>query len=382
MDADLIVVGSGFFGLTVAERIAEQYGRKVLVIDRRSHIGGNAYSEAEPTTGIEVHRYGAHLFHTSNERVWEYVNRFTAFTSYQHKVYTTHKGEVFPMPINLGTINQFFRSAYGPDAARALIKEQAAELGGKTPENLDEQGVNLIGRPLYLDLSHTLFWMPAAQLVRMVRRHGASRILFGTDAPWQSPDAVLCAFLELPFTARQQRQILWDNAAGLLGLTDPVRTCGDASANPQRHRSHPDRAPVVPSHHPTQAPGPGSRRPRCSGKGPHPGERGSPHARGRRMGPTVLQGLRPRRRPPGGPGRTPDGPWAPEARRGGLPARVGFLRPLRVHPPHRGGQGLPLPTHRRLVPGFRRHRDGWPLPLLATQGRLGYPRREPPLGRG
>ncbi|ACZ31590.1 UDP-galactopyranose mutase [Xylanimonas cellulosilytica DSM 15894] len=149
MDADLVVVGSGFFGLTVAERIAEQYGRKVLVIDRRSHIGGNAYSEANPETGIEVHKYGAHLFHTSNERVWEYVNRFTAFTSYQHRVYTTHKGEVFQMPINLGTINQFFRSAYGPDEARALIKEQAAELDGKTPENLDEQGVNLIGRPLY-----------------------------------------------------------------------------------------------------------------------------------------------------------------------------------------------------------------------------------------
>jgi len=149
VDADLIVVGSGFFGLTVAERIAEQYGRKVLVIDRRSHIGGTAYSEAEPTTGIEVHRYGAHLFHTSNERVWEYVNRFTAFTNYQHKVYTTHRGEVFPMPINLGTINQFFRSAHGPQAARARIKEQAAELGGKTPENLDEQGVSLIGRPLY-----------------------------------------------------------------------------------------------------------------------------------------------------------------------------------------------------------------------------------------
>ncbi|PZR54430.1 UDP-galactopyranose mutase [Xylanimonas oleitrophica] len=149
MDADLVVVGSGFFGLTVAERIAEEHGRKVLVIDRRSHIGGNAYSEAEPTTGIEVHRYGAHLFHTSNERVWEYVNRFTQFTSYVHRVYTTHKGEVFPMPINLGTINQFFRAAYGPDAARELIKEQAAELGGKKPENLDEQGVNLIGRPLY-----------------------------------------------------------------------------------------------------------------------------------------------------------------------------------------------------------------------------------------
>ena len=149
MNADFVVVGSGFYGLTVAERLATQHGLKVLVIDRRSHIGGNAYSANEPETGIEVHQYGAHLFHTSNERVWEYVNRFTAFTNYVHRVYTTHKGEVYPMPINLGTINQFFRSAHGPDAARALIKEQAAELGGKTPENLDEQGVNLIGRPLY-----------------------------------------------------------------------------------------------------------------------------------------------------------------------------------------------------------------------------------------
>ncbi|WP_454295672.1 UDP-galactopyranose mutase [Salana multivorans] len=145
---DLVVVGSGLFGLTVAEQMAQR-GRKVLILDRRSHIGGNAYSEAEAETGIEVHRYGAHLFHTSNERVWEYVNRFTAFTPYVHRVYTTHRGEVFPMPINLGTINQFFRSAYGPEAARELIREQAAELGGKTPENLDEQGVNLIGRPLY-----------------------------------------------------------------------------------------------------------------------------------------------------------------------------------------------------------------------------------------
>ncbi len=121
----------------------------MTIVDRRPHIGGNAYSEAEPETGIEVHTYGTHLFHTSNERVWEYVNRFTDFTPYVHRVYTTHKGEVFPMPINMGTINQFFRSAYGPEEAKALIREQAAELGGKEPENLDEQGVNLIGRPLY-----------------------------------------------------------------------------------------------------------------------------------------------------------------------------------------------------------------------------------------
>lgn len=149
MDVDLVVVGSGFFGLTVTERIANEYGKKVLVIDRRPHIGGNAFSEAEKVTGIEVHRYGAHLFHTSNERVWAYVNRFTSFTNYVHRVYTVHKGEAFPMPINLGTINQFFRSAYSPSEARALIKEQSAELGGKLPANLDEKGVSLIGRPLY-----------------------------------------------------------------------------------------------------------------------------------------------------------------------------------------------------------------------------------------
>src|SRR5918995_4855125 len=114
---DLLIVGSGFFGLTIAERAAAS-GRKVTVIDRRSHIGGNAYSEDEPSTGIEVHRYGAHLFHTSNERVWEYVNRFTAFTSYVHKVYGVHKGEVYSLPINLATINQFFRANLTPGQAR------------------------------------------------------------------------------------------------------------------------------------------------------------------------------------------------------------------------------------------------------------------------
>ena len=145
---DLLVVGSGFFGLTIAERAASA-GKKVVVIDRRSHIGGNAYSEAEPETGIEVHRYGAHLFHTSNETVWEYVNRFTTFTTYEHKVYSNFQGEVFPLPINLGTINQFFRAAYGPDEARALIAEQAGEFDTKSAQNLEEKGISLIGRPLY-----------------------------------------------------------------------------------------------------------------------------------------------------------------------------------------------------------------------------------------
>ena len=145
---DLLVVGSGFFGLTIAERAASA-GKRVVVIDRRSHIGGNAYSEAEPETGIEVHRYGAHLFHTSNEVVWEYVNRFTTFTNYVHKVYSNFKNEVYPLPINLGTINQFFRAAYGPQQARELIAEQAEEFDTKSAQNLEEKGISLIGRPLY-----------------------------------------------------------------------------------------------------------------------------------------------------------------------------------------------------------------------------------------
>ncbi len=149
MNTDLLVVGSGIFGLTVAEQMAQR-GVKVTVIDRRPHIGGNCYTYADSETGIEIHKYGAHLFHTSNERVWEYVNRFTSFTNYVHKVYTTVGGEVFPMPVNLGTINQFFRAAYTPDQARAVIAEQAQEVqGDRASANFQTKGISLVGRPLF-----------------------------------------------------------------------------------------------------------------------------------------------------------------------------------------------------------------------------------------
>ena len=147
--SDVVVVGSGLFGLTVAERLATQHGMNVTILERRDHIGGNAYSETDPSTGIEIHRYGAHLFHTSNERVWAYVNQFTSFTNYVHRVYTVHRGVVYPLPVNLGTINQFFGTAMGPNEARALIASQASELDGKTPTNFVEKGVSLVGRPLY-----------------------------------------------------------------------------------------------------------------------------------------------------------------------------------------------------------------------------------------
>jgi len=146
---DLIVVGSGFFGLTIAERVATQLGKRVLVIDKRGHIGGNAYSEAEPQTGIEVHRYGAHLFHTSNTRVWDYARQFTEFTDYQHRVFAMHGGQAYQFPMGLGLVAQFFGRYYSPNEARALIAEQAAEIDTADAQNLEEKAISLIGRPLY-----------------------------------------------------------------------------------------------------------------------------------------------------------------------------------------------------------------------------------------
>ncbi len=146
---DLVVVGSGFFGLTIAQQAATELGLKVTILERRDHMGGNAYSELDPETGIEIHRYGAHLFHTSNERVWQYVNQFTSFTGYQHKVWTRYKGQTYSMPINLGTMCSYFGKSFSPAEARALVAEQAAEFDSATAANLEEKGISLIGRPLY-----------------------------------------------------------------------------------------------------------------------------------------------------------------------------------------------------------------------------------------
>lgn len=148
-NVDLLIVGAGFYGATIAERVANELQKNVLLIDRRTHIGGNAYSEFDGETGIEVHRYGAHLFHTPNEMVWTYLNRFTGFTDYKHRVYSTYRDQVYSMPINLGTISQFFNRRLSPDQARALIADQAAEMAGRNPANLEEKAISLIGRPLY-----------------------------------------------------------------------------------------------------------------------------------------------------------------------------------------------------------------------------------------
>jgi UDP-galactopyranose mutase len=147
--SDLLIVGSGFYGATMAHQLATRHGRRVVVIDRRTHVGGNAYSSIDPQTGIEIHNYGAHLFHTSNKDVWDFLSGFSAFTNYRHCVFSRHRDAVYSMPINLGTICQFFGRCFTPEEARQLIAAQARELAGKEPSNLEEKAISLIGRSLY-----------------------------------------------------------------------------------------------------------------------------------------------------------------------------------------------------------------------------------------
>jgi UDP-galactopyranose mutase len=145
---DVVVVGAGFFGLTLAHEISTKTEYSVVVIDKRNHLGGNAYSYTDPSTNIEIHKYGSHLFHTSNERVWEFVNQFSSFTSYTHFVKTLYNGQVFSMPINLHTISQFANRYMNPEEARKWIEKQRGEIIA-SPKNLEEQAIKFIGKPLY-----------------------------------------------------------------------------------------------------------------------------------------------------------------------------------------------------------------------------------------
>jgi UDP-galactopyranose mutase len=144
-----LVVGSGFFGAVMAERIATQLKEKVLVIEKRNHIGGNCYSVDDPETGIHYHLYGTHIFHTPYPRVWEYINRFTEFNSYFHQVLTTYKNKVYQMPVNLETINSFYNINLKPFEVDAFLKKEIEKENIKEPRNFEEKAVSMMGRPLY-----------------------------------------------------------------------------------------------------------------------------------------------------------------------------------------------------------------------------------------
>lgn len=146
---DVLVIGAGLWGCVVARELAEA-GNRVLVLEARTLPGGNARSAIDPKTGIECHCYGAHIFHTSDEEVWTYANRFATFTGYRHTVLTEHAGKVYFMPLGLALINAFYGKNLRPDEVPAFIASEIAKSGlSGEPKNLEEQAISLIGRPLY-----------------------------------------------------------------------------------------------------------------------------------------------------------------------------------------------------------------------------------------
>lgn len=141
---DYLIVGSGLYGATCA-RLLTDAGKKVLVIDKRPHIAGNIYTETQE--GINVHIYGAHIFHTNSKPVWDFLNKFTVFNRFTNTPVANYKGEIYSMPFNMFTFNKMWGVATPKDAA-AKIEEQKKEIKG-TPKNLEEQAISLVGRDIY-----------------------------------------------------------------------------------------------------------------------------------------------------------------------------------------------------------------------------------------
>lgn len=145
MKYDYLIVGAGLFGATFAQ-MAKEAGKKVLVIDKRPHIAGNIYTEE--VEGIEVHKYGAHIFHTNDKRAWQYVNRFAEFNRYTNSPMANYHGELYSLPFNMLTFNKMW-GVITPDEARAKIEEQRAKSGITDPKNLEEQAISLVGTDIY-----------------------------------------------------------------------------------------------------------------------------------------------------------------------------------------------------------------------------------------
>ena len=187
----ILIVGAGFSGAVVARELAES-GHQIMVVDRRNHIGGNCHTERDASTGVMVHRYGPHIFHTSREDVWNYVNRFGTFRPFINRVKSSTERGVFSLPINLHTINQFFGKNFSPDEARAFV----ATLGDSSitePKTFEDQALKMLGKDLYetFFLGYTIKqWgvhpreLPASILKRLPVRFNYDDCYY--DSRWQA----------------------------------------------------------------------------------------------------------------------------------------------------------------------------------------------------
>ena len=143
---DYVFIGAGLFSATIAHK-AIKAGKKCLVIEKRSHIGGNIYTEN--VEGINVHKYGAHIFHTDNCEVWNFVNNFAKFNRYTNCPVANYNGSFYNLPFNMNTFTKIWNDVITPADAQTRIAEQAAEMNGITPQNLEEQAISLVGRDIY-----------------------------------------------------------------------------------------------------------------------------------------------------------------------------------------------------------------------------------------
>jgi UDP-galactopyranose mutase len=143
---DYLLIGSGLFSAVIAHEAAKQ-GKKCLVIDKRPHIGGNIYTEEQQ--GINVHKYGAHIFHTDKKEIWQYINQFAEFNSYTNSPVANYYGNLYNLPFNMNTFNRIWPDVITPEQAAKRIAEQSAAMRGKIPQNLEEQAVSLVGTDIY-----------------------------------------------------------------------------------------------------------------------------------------------------------------------------------------------------------------------------------------
>lgn len=143
----ILLVGAGLSGAVIGRTLAEE-GHEITIVDSRPHVGGNCHTERDEETGVMVHVYGPHIFHTDDAEVWDYVNRFTTFLPYKNRVKTTSQGAVYSLPVNLHTINQFYGKTLRPDEARAFIEEQA-DTSITDPQTFEEQALRFVGPDLY-----------------------------------------------------------------------------------------------------------------------------------------------------------------------------------------------------------------------------------------
>ena len=178
---DYLIVGAGLFGAVFAHEAALK-GKKVKVIEKRNHIAGNIYTREEE--GIQVHEYGAHIFHTSDKEIWDYVNQFAEFNRYTNSPVANYKGEIYNLPFNMNTFNKLW-GVVTPAEAQAKIDEQRAVLNGKTPENLEEQAISLVGIDIYekliKDYTEKQWGKPTTELPAFIIRRLPVRLTYDNN---------------------------------------------------------------------------------------------------------------------------------------------------------------------------------------------------------